>query len=742
MSDGKNSAVSRRDALKFGALAALGASSMAALGGCAPQSTSARPAAGEGSHMAPGTYVGKALGHKGLFELPVTVTVNETSILDIDVPESRFEHGETTPILMSVRDRLFPRIIAAQSLDVDAITGATSSSMTSKSAIEDALKQAYAAAGFDEGSVEAFHMPVERSEEGVVEEIDTDLLVVGLSVGGCFALKAATERMQALNGGGRVSIMAIDRAGKVGGRSCLTHMIQSVNPKEPMGAFNDGQPFLDPEEYFNLWTDWVSDEDGNPLADLDVIRMFIDNSGDTLDWQLANGWRVGGADPEGCQNGTVSFHTVPAPMHQPGTFEDRRVIVDGFLKQFVAGAQAQGARVELETEGYEILYDESTSAVTGVKARNVATGKEYVINAKAVVMGTGGFGANGDMLSKLLPAPYAGAYPFLGTGTDTGLMVQSAIDLGAGTRNIDMSPIVMHIGLPHFLKKFPINVDESSLNNFTGRYSTWTINDAPLGLGLSGNQLAVGPDGKRFADENQLMQLFSAGIHVSSWPSYKCGHYFYSLWSKKALDEVAREGLNKVGRWEVYQCQGGVPREMPVPEIYDALDACVEEGMAWKADTIADLAVQMGVDPDALKGTVDEYNQLCEKGADDAFGKDPALLDAVEEGPFYAIKLMNVIFATCGGLTVDAKVRVCRTDGTTPIDGLYAFGCDSLGNLLNPRQNYTVFPAIAAGWNQTGGRMAALNAVDYVADAYGLAEVSTQTLPEGMEPPDTDKPMW
>lgn len=692
--------------------------------------------------MKPGTYVGRALGHKGLFELPISVTVNETSILNLEIPENHFEHGETTPLLMSVREKMFPRIIASQSLEVDTVTGATSSSMTAKTAIEDALKQAVEAGGGRESDISAFHTPVEKEESGVTEEVDVDLLVIGLSIGGCFALRRATELMQEHNGGGRVSIMAIDRAGKIGGRSCLTHMMQSVNPKTAMDQFNDGKPFLDADAYYDLWMQWITGEDGKPMAAPDVIRMFIDNSGDTLDWQIENGWRIGHADPEGFQGGPVSFHTTPAPMVQPGTFEDRRIIVDGFLKQFVAAAVGQGARVELETEGYEFIYDTSSNTVTGVKARNLATGKEYVINTKAVVMGTGGFGNNPEMMENLLPEPYSGAYPFLGPGTDTGLMVQAAINIGAGTRNIDMSPIVMHIGLPHFLTTFPINVDETSLNQFTGRYSTWTINDAPLGLGLSGNQLAVGPDGKRFADENQIMQLFSPGIDKSSWPSFKCGHYFYSLWSKPSLDEVATEGLNKVGRWEVYQSQGGVPRDMPIPEIYEALDACVKEGMAWKADTIEDLASQMGVDPAALAETVREYNELCASGVDKQYGKDAELLDPLEEGPFYAVKLLNVIFATCGGLTVDDQVRVCGTDDKTPINGLYAFGCDSLGNLLNPKQNYTVFPAIAAGWNQTGGRMAAENAVRYIEDAYGLSEVSMQALPEGMQAPESNKPMW
>ena len=72
-------------------------------------------------------------------------------------------------------------------------------------------------------------------------------------------------------------------------------------------------------------------------------------------------------------------------------------------------------------------------------------------------------------------------------------------------------------------------------------------------------------------------------------------------------------------------------------------------------------------------------------------------LDALEEGPFYAVKLMNVIFCTLGGLAVDTQVRVCQQDGVTPINGLYAFGSDSAGNLYNPKQNYTMFPAMAAG---------------------------------------------
>lgn len=728
--------ITRRSALSCGAAAVLGAA-------LSPRTTMATAAETTPTvSMAPGSYVGRALGNKGLFELPVTVTVNETSIIDIQVPEDHFEHGETTPILNSVRDRMFPRIIASQSLDVDAITGATISSFACKQAIEDALRQALVAGGSSEDAVEAFHTSVPRAEEGVVEDVNVDLLVVGLSIGGCFALKSAVDRMQELNDYNRVSVMAIDRAGKIGGRSCLTHGMQNVNPSWPIEHWNNGEPYIDPEAYYSMWLDWVTDEDGTVMANADVFRMFMEHSGETLDWQIANGWRVGGVDPEGPQPGMIFFHTMPAPFQQPGTFEDRRIVVDAFLKQFTAAAEAQGARIELETEGYELLYDEATATVTGVKARNTVTGKEYLIHAKAVVMGTGGFGSNPQMMEELLEPPYNGYYPSLGTNTDTGLMVQAALNIGAGTCNIGMSPMVMHIGLPHFLKKYPINVDRTKLNNFTGRYDTWTLNDAPLGLGLSANQLAVSPQGERFCDESAIMALFAKDIYHSAWPSFSVGQYFYSLWSKKALDEVAEQGLNKVGRWEVYQSQGGVPREMPVPEIFECLDACIEEGMAWKADTIEDLAAQLEMDPAVLGATVNRYNELCNAGADDDFEKAPEMMDALEEGPFYAVKLMNVIFCTLGGLAVDTQVRVCQQDGVTPINGLYAFGSDSAGNLYNPKQNYTMFPAMAAGWNQTGGRQAALNAVDYVAATYGLAEVTAELLPADMQAQGVDTNLW
>ena len=220
--------ITRRTAIAAGTLATAGVFAASSRPSWAEEASAA------GVHMAPGSYIGTAPGLKQMFDLPVTVTVTENAIVAISVPQDRFAHGETVPILNSVRDRMFPEVIANQSLEVDTVAGATSSSLSCKNAIEDALGQALAAGGLDETAVQTalavFHAPVPKAEEGVVEEVSVDVLVVGLSIGGCFALKRATQMIQAANDNNRVCVMAIDRAGKVGGRSSLTHMMQSVNP--------------------------------------------------------------------------------------------------------------------------------------------------------------------------------------------------------------------------------------------------------------------------------------------------------------------------------------------------------------------------------------------------------------------------------------------------------------------------------------------------------------------------------
>ena len=121
-----------------------------------------------------------------------------------------------------MKDSLFPRIIENQSIAVDAVSGATVTSNAVKTAIKQALQEALVAGGSNAGAVSMFQIAPERVQEEP-EERSVDVLVVGMGTGGIIAMKSACETIQALNGDDRVSLLAIDRAGKYGGKSALTH---------------------------------------------------------------------------------------------------------------------------------------------------------------------------------------------------------------------------------------------------------------------------------------------------------------------------------------------------------------------------------------------------------------------------------------------------------------------------------------------------------------------------------------
>ena len=100
------------------------------------------------------------------------------------------------------------------------------------------------------------------------------------------------------------------------------------------------------------------------------------------------------------------------------------------------------------------------------------------------------------------------------------------------------------------------------------------------------------------------------------------------------------------------------------------------------------------------------------------------MAQAHRQRAYYAIRILCVAFASAGGLDVDTNIRVLQRDHKTPIDGLYAIGNDSLGVLLNGRRNYVGFGGVAQGWLTTAGRLAGINAVAYIKEHYGLADVS------------------
>ena len=672
--------------------------------------------------MAPGTYTGAAKGWWGIWDLPVTITVNEHSLLDISVPDDRFEHGETEVMLKTVKENLFERIIANQSVKVDSVTGATVTSNAVKTSVEQALKEAIVAAGNSESEISRFYTVPDKEDEGVTEEKEADILFVGLGMGGIFAMRRAIEAIREINGGRRVNIIGIEKASKVGGKSCMTHSCGVVNPTRYADLINDGKPFVDGAGLREAWREYTKDPEGNQTAKDDLVDLYFEESGNALDWlYFDQKWRFGEPKESFAYPGVLEFNYILTQKANPGTFEDRRGAVDELLRGLVQDSIAQGAEILMETEGYELLIENDT--VKGVKARSLATGKEYVINAKAVVMNTGGYALNQTLMETLPSEPYAGTYDrMLGMGMDDGLMFESAMANGAGTWNTEMPPMVMQAGLPHRLTQYPIVPIEGTLQSLSGREATYTLNDVPLALGFSCDALDVNPKGERFCNELWIIS-WAGDAQTPGWQAFKAGPYYYSIWSKPQLDEIAEIGFTRVKSWQRYCAQGQLP-EGPIPEVFEILDYAISEDIAWKGETLEDLATQLDMDAATLQKTYETYNAFVEKGVDEEFGKDPEYLQKIGEGPYYAVKVCCAPYASGGGLDVDTQVRVLKDDHETPIQGLYALGIDSMGVLMNKTKNYASFGGTAQGWSLTSGYLAGRNAALYVNDTYGLTDMS------------------
>lgn len=643
--------------------------------------------------MAPGTYTGQGTGFRVSEPITVNVTVSENEILDIQVDQ--VNTSEKPSILQSVVDLMLPRILENQSVAVDAITGATASSNGVKQAITDALTQALEAGGSDASAISAFQTAPAKSTETIT--LDTDVLVVGMGGSGVAAALSAAE-----NG---ASVLAIDKAGKYGGTSELTSGPMAINvPSQVEAEIADwpnpvtgetetkpaGADLIDAEALYEDWLAYTT-IDGVQTAKPEMIRIMIDESGYTDDWLTQYGFSF---DP------AIGFAGNSWAAFTPHT--GAKALTESFFDSVIGHFEEMGGSYMLETEAYDLIYDEATNQVTGVLARSTADGTEYVINAKAVVLATGGYAGSAEMEETYLSNEYyplKGAWKQFGMQQNDGKMIQAAIDDGAGTYNISVPPMVHVGGVDGFLSGYEAVPIEGQISSSTGRPAVWSVADIPLNMAISSNTLAVGADGKRFTSETALSMF-------NPWIS---GPHFYSIWGNEQIQDLIANGFDEVpyGPSTNYLGYGSsIPAGVPLPETEEILQAAIDAGYVYKADTIAELAEKMGFDPEVLEATVEEYNSYCATGVDEAFGKDAQYLAAVEGGPYYGIVGSSYCYSTCGGLDINTDFQVLLADGETPMGGLYAVGTDSMGVLFSEAKAYVTYGGAAQGWAYTSGRLA------------------------------------
>lgn len=345
------------------------------------------------------------------------------------------------------------------------------------------------------------------------------------------------------------------------------------------------------------------------------------------------------------------------------------------IKAFVPMIKSKGGIILTETPGKKLIKD-NKGRITGVIAEN-ADGDKITINAKrGVIVATGGFAMNKDMVKK-----YLTRFPLEGQGSKgrEGDGINMMIEAGAATLNMDLG---MQAG-PNF------DVD-SSLTFGNG------VKYGAMGAVALSPYLHVDMQGERFFDETLPLEYMSNAIERRGGRTWNI------------IDEaIVRD----------YQHGKGVARNfgnMYVAgdklENFDKLiaEAMKEPGqVVVKASNLDELAKKTGMDPIKLKQSVANINKYAEQGYDEEFYKERKYLRKIEKGPFYAFKTVLKMYATLGGAKINENFQVIDVKGNV-IPGLYAIGQDA-GGLYSDSYDMHVAEGTGSAFAIAGGRLSVKN---------------------------------
>lgn len=336
-----------------------------------------------------------------------------------------------------------------------------------------------------------------------------------------------------------------------------------------------------------------------------------------------------------------------------GAFEN-----GGVWRCFAEAAKVRGIEVRYENPAIALVQDPVTREVSGVIAKD-AEGNEYAIKSKlGVLLACGGYENNLEMQRDFhgMDQVYTAGTPG-NTGDGIKMLMEAGAKIWHMKNQTQSGGFWLGFKVPEYESTF--------MRNFTMAGNSW---------------IEIDSDSNRFYNE-------AYGYHRQHMKYMEYGRYV-DLPHERALpvhlifDETTRQAGSIASQWLSWPTttEGYTWSNDNLAEI--------EKGWIIKADTIAELAEKIGRDPEALQATIDRYNEMCDKGVDEDFGRDPELMAKIETGPYYAIAITPALVATTGGAQRDTSGRVLDWD-EEPIPGLYEAG--ELGSYVSNLYQNGVF---------------------------------------------------
>ncbi|WP_293958085.1 FAD-binding protein [uncultured Fusobacterium sp.] len=501
--------------------------------------------------FATGTVTTSGTGDGFSGKIKVDVVTNGEKIEDIKI----VSNSETSHIISRAFPILKERILKAQSPIVDSVSGASYTSFGVKKAVAEALK----ANGKDFGRIR-FNTKAPEQPVANLEAINTDLVIIG---GGPAGLAAAISAREA----GLKNIILIEKLD-----------ILSGNGKYDMNFYDLINSEAQKANGINDSVEALIADNSNPLDTPERIRAQAEGSFVLDKWLRSFGVNLN-------YNYGKRGHMAEADAYAGAHIQD------GMEKKI----KELGIDVRTRTKGLDLIMKDGK--VAGVKVQN--KNNFYDINAKAVILATGGFSANKELLKKYVP------------GSE---VFQTSNQLGATG---DFIPV--------FEKNNIKTANLEVLNIFP-----FIIRQTRDLTGGGDGFILVNKEGKRFTSESiTYATRFSTAQKILAQPDSAA---FY-IYDQKLYDSSYR------------------------------LQKHTAQGLHTKANTIDELADKLGIDKDNLKETVKEFNMAVRGEIKDPFREKPTKKEFMSEGPYYGVQVESAVHMTRGGVVADEKTQVYYENG-------------------------------------------------------------------------------
>jgi fumarate reductase flavoprotein subunit len=467
--------------------------------------------------------------------------------------------------------------------------------------------------------------------------LNADVVVVGAGAGGTVAAASAQEA-----GLKTVLLEKNTFAGGAGNFMEGSFAVESFMQKEAGVTLTKLEEFNRMGEYHH-WR-----------INAPLVKRFIDETPKTIQWVWDHGVHWKEVKSVWANNkDKMTWHIYPKAGSLP------KAMVESFKKA--------GGTLLLQTPGQKLIV--KNGKVAGVIAKDLAKNETVRINAKNVILATGGYNFNAKLVkestgSDLVPSGAPGR---------TGDGINMAMTVGAVGDN--MGPMMIN----------------GAFNPLEGEAICNGPNKELRAL-FRQSQLYVDGAGNRFFNEQLTLDW-----PVASNAILRSGEWTYIVFDQALVDELADKGyLNPCGNF--------IQRHQKAKELPAMIEAGIKRGDVFAGNTIEEVAKKAGLNPENLKKAAEDMTKFAAQGRDDQFGKDPYYIRAVNKAPFYVLKGKLHTLTSLNGVKVTENLQVVNAKDQV-IPGLYAIGHDA-GGVYGDAYDLRIGEGTASSFAINSGRIA------------------------------------